>query len=100
MMMMMIGLTAAIVLAFERFVLGFDHATTGSFSAQSRIDNGCGTAHTRLNAKRRCRTVHCTSSAFHAGIPVFDLNPTAVRAENIMGTNHHAQPAARAFFRV
>jgi hypothetical protein len=44
------GLTAASGLASSRSILGFDHTAAGALSAQSRIDDGCGAAYTRLHA--------------------------------------------------
>jgi hypothetical protein len=93
-------LTADSVFGFIGSALGFDHTTTGAFSAKGRIDDGCGTAYPRLNAYRPCRAVHCAGATLHATVPFFNVYPAVIHAENSMGTNHHTHPASRAFFLV
>jgi hypothetical protein len=78
-----------------------DRAAAGRFiPPQSRIDHRSRAAHTRAYANSLRGAVLSAGSAFHAGVTVFDPDPSIILAQDSMRADHQAHAATDAFFLV
>jgi len=78
-----------------------DHAAgRGVLAPQGRIDQGGGAPHARAHANRLGGAVLGTGAAFHAGITVFDPDPSVIMAQDFVRADHKAHTASNAFFLV
>jgi hypothetical protein len=74
-----------------------DAATRIALAPQHGIDNRVGASHPGFDRNRSGGTILNAGPAFHAGIPVFDFYLSPIQAQDCMGTNLQAHPAARTF---